>query len=94
MTNIYSAKVTPKSGNTLNMTMGLPKIGLEIIKNNSNAYFIVLDELFFKVINPQNIPNGKINKNVVMKAFGTLIHLFYEIKYEENSDITTLDLFV
>ena len=94
MTNIYSAKVTPKSGNTLNISIDLPKFGLEVIKNSSNTYYIILDELFFKIINPQNIPNGKISKNIVAKAFETLIHVFCEIKYEEHTDITTLNLFV
>lgn len=52
MRNIYSAIVTPKSGNTLNLGTGLPKTGLEVIKNNSETYSMVIDELFFKIINP------------------------------------------
>ncbi len=93
MRNIYSAIVTPKSGNTLNLGTGLPKTGLEVIKNNSETYSMVIDELFFKIINPQNIPKGKIVKNVIIEFIGKLSNIFCEIKYEKSSDTTTLNLF-
>lgn len=93
MTNIYSAKVTPKSGNTLNLNLELPKTGLEIIKNNSKTYSIIIDELFFKIINPQNIPEGRITENIIIKSVGKFFNVLYDIKYEKNLDITTLNLF-
>ncbi|WP_308007937.1 hypothetical protein [Fusobacterium varium] len=94
MKNILFIRVTPKTGSVLNISQGNPKIGLEVIKNNSKNYLLNIDELFFKILNPHNTPNNKLSGNISLISGSRICNFFYEITYEKHPDITSLALFV
>ena len=63
-----------------------------VIKNDSNEYYITVNELFFTILNPQNIPDNEIFGNII--SDDKIYKLFYMIIYEKFLDNTSLALFI
>jgi hypothetical protein len=65
-----------------------------VIKNDSNEYYITVNELFFTILNPQNIPDNEIFGNIIIYSDDKIYKLFYMIIYEKFLDNTSLALFI
>lgn len=65
-----------------------------VIKNDSNEYYITVNELFFTILNPQNIPDNEIFGNIIIYSDDKIYKLFYMIIYEKFLDNTSFALFI
>ena len=65
-----------------------------VIKNDSNEYYITVNELFFTILNPQNIPDNEMFGNIIIYSDDKIYKLFYMIIYEKFLDNTSLALFI